>query len=138
MFESAYSKIRGIVYFPRMIQKIQLNETGHLPEDYLPYLGKGFDARCCQFLKVKYEDVVDHVKLGETPEQILEWCFNNGRNPNEEEILVWNEFMIKRGWRDSDQSPTAFSRYKEKYGYPDRPDILTYFDFFEVDEGRKS
>ena len=50
---------------------------------------------------------------------------------------AWNEFMTKRGWNDTDVPPEKFRDYKEKYGLGHRDDILTYFDFYEVDEGRK-
>ena len=36
--------------------------------------------------------------LGDTGD--LEWCFATGRKPTEEETLIWNEFMHKRGWND--------------------------------------
>jgi hypothetical protein len=136
MLKSAYTKHEGIVYFPRMLQKIRLKEAGELPEEYHPYLGAGFDGRCCSFLNIEYEKVVAQVNSGKTDEEVFEWCTVEGRKPGEEEILIWNEFMIKRGWRDTNLDPNQFEAYKDRYGHGDRPDILTYFDFFEVDEGR--
>ena len=44
--------------------------------------------------------------------------------------------MSKRGWRDSDDDG-EFEAYKSKYGLGNRSDILTYFNFYEVHEGRK-
>ena len=45
--------------------------------------------------------------------------------------------MGKRGGRDTDPPPDRIEAYKEKYGLGHRSDILTYFDFYEVDEGRR-
>jgi gluconokinase len=138
MFISPYEKVGGIVWFPRMLRKIRLRAEGKLPEDYHPYMGMGFDGRCLRFLRVDYEALVARVLAGGTDAEVLEWCFMRGHRPTEDEILIWNEYMVKRGWRDTDEPPTELQEYKEKYGLGHRTDILTFFDFYEVDEGRRS
>jgi hypothetical protein len=45
--------------------------------------------------------------------------------------------MIKRGWRDTDSPPGKLQEHKEKYGLGNRADILTFFDYYDVDEKRK-
>lgn len=137
MFVSPYEKVGGIVWFPRMLRKVRLHAEGKLPEDYQPYLGRGFDGRCLRFLRIEYDALVARVLAGGTDEEILDWCFTHGHRPTEDEILVWNEYMIKRGWRDTDAPASSFKEYKAKYGLGHRADILTFFDFYEVDEGRK-
>jgi hypothetical protein len=77
------------------------------------------------------------VEKGASDEDILAWVKATGSNPTDVQILVWNEYLIKRGWRDTDQPPEKFRDYKTKYGLGHRDDILTYFDFYDVDEGRK-
>lgn len=136
-FISPYTTLGGLVWVPRMLQKIRLLEQGRLPGEYHPYMGLGFDRRCVRFLGVDYNALVARVLAGGTDEQILAWCFDQGRSPTENEILVWNEYMIKRGWRDTDAPADALQQYKEQYGLGHRADILTYFDFYEVDEGRR-
>ena len=136
MIKSPYEKLDGLVYLPRMLQKIRLQASGELPEDYFPYLGTGFDGRCVDFLQVDYDALKAFVLEGASEAEILEWLRQHGATRTEDEKLIWNEFMIKRGWRDSPPQVDAFQNYKEKYGYGDRKDILTYFEFFEVDEGR--
>src|SRR3989442_14942360 len=79
---SPYEEVGGIVHFARMLDKIRLHAEGKLPADYQPNLGKGFDARCSSFLGVQYEDVVARVKLGGADEDILTWCFEQGRKPS--------------------------------------------------------
>jgi len=137
MFVSPYKKVGEIVWFLRMVDKIRLKESEQLPEEYLSYMGHGFDARCCKFLGIDYEALINEVRSGKGDRELLEWSFRKGNSPGEEEILVWNEFMVKRGWRDTDGDPDELADYKSKYGMGHRKDILTYFEFFEVDEGRK-
>lgn len=138
MFISPYEKTGGIVWFPRMLRKIRLRLKGALPADYQAYMGLGFDRRCVRFLGVDYELLARRVAEGGTDEEILAWCLaQSGCPPTAFQVLVWNEYMIKRGWRDTDAEPGELQAYKERYGLGLRADILTYFDFYEVDEGRK-
>src|SRR3954464_10650176 len=132
---SPHDKVGGVFYFGRMIDKIRLHAAGQLPQDYHPNLGGGFDERCCTFLWLEYPALVDRVKRGGSDEEILEWAFQQGRRPNEEEIEVWNEFMRKRGWND-EASERLHSRLAE-IGAASRTDIQTFFDFIDLDEGRK-
>lgn len=133
---SPYDREGGMVYFPRMLDKIRLNLRGDLPEDYAARLGRGMDGRCCRFLRVAYRDVVEQVKSGSADGEILEWCSAHGRRPDEDEIVLWNGFMTKRGWRD-EAATEALQEFKAAGNLADRDDIQTFFDFFEVDEGRK-
>ena len=94
---SACDKVGGIVYFARMLDKIRLHAAGKLPPDYHQNLSKGFDGRCSRFLRVDYAALRERVLQGGTDQEILEWSFEKGRRPTEEEILVWNSFMRKRG-----------------------------------------
>ena len=131
---SCYEKVGGIYYLGRMFDKIRLHAAGNLPEEYHPNLGKGFDARALTFLDVDYPSVVERVKQGGTDEELLDWCFQRGRHPNDEEIEIWNEFMRKRGWND-DGTATLLRRLQEIH-CEHRTDIQTSFDFIDLDEGR--
>jgi hypothetical protein len=51
-----------------------------------------------------------------------------------EEILLWNSFMTKRGWRD--QTSASLAQWKLNLGFKDRSDIQTFFDLYDADEGR--
>ncbi len=137
MFKSAYERVGGIVWIPRMLEKIRMNAKNELPEEFVPYLGKGFDGRCVSFLGVEYDELVSRTLEGGNDEEIFAWILSRGRRPSADEILIWNDFMSKRGWRDSDHDEEGFEAYKKKYDLGHRSDILTFFDFYEVDEGRK-
>jgi len=127
---SSYDKVSGIVYFGRMLDKIRLHAQGKLPADY--NRGKGMDSRATRFLQVDYEALVKRTLEGGTDEEILEWCLLKGRRPNDEEILTWNAFMSKRGWRD--EASATLAEEKKKRGFAHRDDIQTFFDFHKADE----
>jgi gluconokinase len=131
---SAHTKVGGIVYFARMLDKIRKQARGELPSDYLENLGKGFDGRCCNFLRVPYKELCARVLEGGNDNEILAWCQQRGRAVNSEDILVWNGFARTRGWRD--EASEGFEEYKAASGLGHRKDLLTYFDYYEVDEGR--
>jgi gluconokinase len=42
---SPYDALRGLVYFPRMLDKIRIHAAVGLPEAYIAPLGEGFDGR---------------------------------------------------------------------------------------------
>jgi hypothetical protein len=131
---SPYVKTGGLVYFARMLDKIRQHAEGQLPADYQPNLGRGFDASCVKFLRVDYNELVERVKQGGTDEEILHWCFSVGRQPSEDDVCVWNEFMRKRGWND-EVAEMLKSRKKEA-GMAGRSEIETMFAFIDADEGR--
>ncbi len=132
---SCYDKTGGLVYFPRMLDKIRLHAASALGKDYLENLGGGFDARCCSFLGVKYDDLKKQVLAGASDEAALQWCFEHGRMPSTDEITELNEFLLRRGWRDT-ATPRLHMRLKEAKLEHRIGEILTMFDFIEVDEGR--
>lgn len=131
---SPYDREGGLVYFPRMVQKIRLHQRGELPPDYHDNLGKGFDQRCCEFLNVNYDDLAVRVRQGGSDGEILEWCFRQGRRPGESEIFMWNEYLRKCGWND--HYSERLGQRLAGLGMSGRTDIRTMFDLIEVDEGR--
>ncbi len=132
---SAYKKTERLVYFARMCSKARLMQKGVLPEDYHKNLGVGFDGRCCRFLKVSYEDIKALINTEKNDNEVLEWCYENGYRPNDEEALIWNSFMEKRGWRDDNADLVQTN--KESIGLGQRNEIQTLFDFYDFDEGRR-
>jgi hypothetical protein len=132
---SPYDALKGLVYFPRMLDKIRLHEKSALPKGYAEHLGEGFDGRCLNLLGVNYEDVKKRVLAGESDEAVLDWCLANGRKPTEEDIEVWSGFMMKRGWRDEASDRIVF-RLKEAGLEPRDKEAATMFDFIDLDEGR--
>jgi len=132
---SVYDKTGGIVYFARMLDKVRLQAANALGKDYIENLGAGFDGRCLLLLGVKYDDLKKRVLAGGSDDDVLQWCFKSGRQPSADEIADWNDFMVKRGWRDG-VSDRLKMRLKEAKMEHRAGEILTMFDFIEADEGR--
>ena len=128
---------KGLVYFARMLDKIRLKARGELPPDYFVGVDDDptmFDARCSRFLGVDYNELVDRTLKGGSDEEILERCFKRGRKPSEEEIKIWNAFLLKRGWRDEVSADLKAAKKRE--GLEDRDNIQTWVDLHDVEEGR--
>ena len=75
------------------------------------------------------------MKAGGTDEELLTWCFANGRKVTDQEQHFFNEFLRKRGWNDSGSERLA--QRKVESGFTTRDEIQTFFDYIDADEGRK-
>ncbi|RYD36046.1 MAG: DUF5069 domain-containing protein [Verrucomicrobiaceae bacterium] len=133
---SAYQETLGMIYFARMVDKIRLNAAGNLREDFTANLGSGFDGRCTGFLRVEYDALVKRTLEGGTDEEVLEWCFANGRHLTEGDIFIWNQYLSKTGWQDG--TTEILARRKRESGLEEKDEIQTMAEYFEYDEGRKS
>src|SRR5213083_419365 len=134
---SDYKETKGLIYFARMLDKVRLNAAGKLPPEYFVGVDpdpSAFDARCTRFLGINYDELVDRTLQGGSDEEILEWCFERGCRPTEEEIKIWNAFLLKRGWRD--EASADLEAAKKREGLSDRDDIQTWVDLHDAEEGR--
>lgn len=134
---SPSAAVDGLVYFGRMLDKIRLAAAGQLPEGWQPMRGaavkNSFDARCCAFLGIDYAATEAEALKGGTDEQMLGWAFANGRKPGDDEIEVWNAFMMKRGWRDA--GTQRLNERLAEIGLPPGT-VQTMFEYIDIDEGR--
>ena len=128
----------GMMHFPRMLDKIRMHARGELGEDYHANLGKPrtADGACTNFLRVNYSDLRDRVLAGGSDEEILDWCYENGRRLNEGDLRVWNGFLSKLGWNDF--ATPKLEEQKKKSGNAHRTDIITIPELIDLDEGRRS
>lgn len=128
----------GMMYFPRMLDKIRMHAQGELHEAYHHNLGhsRRMDGVCSNFLRINFTDLREHVLQGGTDEEILEWCYERGRRLNAGDLAVWNGFISKLGWNDFASS--MLENEKAKHGIPDRTDIATLADLIDLDERRRS
>lgn len=131
---SPFHKVGTLVYFGRMVDKIRLHAAGQLPADYVTNLGDGLDKFCVNLFGIAYEALVERVKAGGTDEEILAWCYENGRTLTDQDQHIWNEFMRKRGWDDSGSQRLA--ERKVESGFQERAEIQTFFQYIDADEGR--
>lgn len=134
--KSPKEKTGGMLWFPRMLDKIRLHARGELAEDYHENLGEGLDKRCCGFLRIEYPELRERALAGGSDEEILEWCFSKSRPLNESDLLVWNAFVSKFGWNDF--ASKRLGEVKARHGIAERADIATIAELIDFDEGRRS
>jgi Domain of unknown function (DUF5069) len=128
----------GMMWFPRMLDKIRMHARGELGEDYHTRLGKtrAADGMCLDFLRMKFDDLRERVLQGGSDEEILEWCYEKGRRLNEGDLRVWNGFISKLGWNDF--ATPILEKQKQESGITQETNIATIPDLIDLDEGRKS
>ena len=136
-FRSPRDTVGGIMVFGRILDKIRyFAREGSLPPGYHVGLLPGsrtFDDRVCKFLGVDFDALQSRTLQGGTDEEVLDWCFATaGRQPDAEQIEIWNTFMQKRGWRDP-ASP-GLVKQKEEANLGHRDDIMTFFELFDAEE----
>jgi hypothetical protein len=132
---SPYDPVSGAVYFARMLDKVRLRASNTLHEDYHSNMGTGMDGRMCRFLRVDFEALSREVRAGKSDDEAWEWCMQNGRRFNADDVEIWNGFVSKRGWNDG--ATKSLEEAKAKSGLAGRDDLRTYFEYYEVDEGRR-
>ena len=131
---SPHDKVGGLVYFGRILDKIRLHRDGRLPAEFQANLGEGFDKACAQFLGLPYAEIAEHAKGGASDDEVLAWCRAHGRPFDEQDALVWSEFMRKRGWNDV--ASDRLRQRKAESGFAARDEIQTFFDYIDADEER--
>src|SRR5688572_15544713 len=90
---SCYAKVGRLVYFGRMLDKIRLHAAGQLPASHVANLGEGqpfwFDARCCRFLGVSYEELRTRTLRGGNDEEILAWVEGGHARRTDDDCTIW-------------------------------------------------
>lgn len=131
---SPKQEIDGLLYFPRLCDKIRLKEAGTLDPEYFGNLGIGMDLWTCQFLGINYEDLAEQIRNGASDQVALEWAREQGIQRTDAEAAWWRSYMLNRGFRD-DLSQRLVER-KTESGMAQRDDIQSFMDYIDADEGR--
>ena len=124
----------GVIYFPRLCDKIRLQAAGELHPDYHANLGSGMDLWTCQFLGVDYEELAGIVRGGASDADALAWARRHGKPRTDSEAAWWRAYMTTRGFRDD--LAARLNQRKLESGFTDRFDIQTFMDYIDADEGR--
>ena len=132
---SPYEKIGGLVFLGRTIDKVRLKVAGELRPDFFALMGDGYDGRIMKYLNLDYSKFAEFVLTGASDDECWQYCVQNGRKLSDVDVLVWNDFAIKRGWKDG--ASDLLEKFKADSGLSGRSDIQTFFEYWEVDEGRK-
>ncbi|MDP2137648.1 MAG: DUF5069 domain-containing protein [Candidatus Didemnitutus sp.] len=129
------AKAGGFYYLARLLGKIRQHARHELHADFHANMGIGMDARMCRFLQVDYAQLKEFVLTGKTDEEVVAWCQIHGRKLVDEDVVVWNGFVSKRG--SNDEATPILDKYKAEAGFSNRPEIATFFDLFEAEENQK-
>ena len=126
--------VRGLVHFPRLLDKARLMAAGRLPADYHPALGRGFDRRVCEALRIGYDELAAEAvaRPDASDADLLDWAESRGRPLTDGDIEVLSGFLSKRGWRDDAEA--TFERRRAEAGAP--ATLRTYFELIDWDEAR--
>ncbi|MGB8966768.1 MAG: DUF5069 domain-containing protein [Candidatus Cybelea sp.] len=131
---SAKDKLAGIVSFKRTLDKAKAYNEGHLGEyDYdCPH-----DKPLFEFLGTNGEEFARKVKELATDEAIANWAqseFLSKKTPAE--IEAFNAERMRWHPEPGSHSAEYFENLRETVA-PGRPEIVTWFDLLDLDEGRK-
>ncbi|MBS0664512.1 MAG: DUF5069 domain-containing protein, partial [Verrucomicrobia bacterium] len=124
-----YEKIGGLYFLGRTIDKIRLKASGRLRPDFYKLMGDGYDARMMKYLHLDYAKFAEFVLAGASDDECWQYCVQHGRSMSDLDVLVWNDFASKRGWRDSVSE--LLEQFKASSGLSNRPDIQTFFEYWE-------
>ena len=122
----------GLLHLPRFLAKIRKHLAGGLPKSYQRNFTKGFDGFLCLHLGVDPQEVVAIVRESEDEEEIdrrLTELFPEDLRPH-----VWNRKLVQMG--TSDMAREKLEEVKADMGAVERPDLLSFADVIELDEGR--
>lgn len=127
-------QLAGLYHLPRMVDKIRLSQAGTLAADYVLGEGDGtcLDGRICRFFNVPYAEFRGHVETGASDEEIATWFAGHAKDFTPERILIINQFLSKRGFRD--ESTPGLEKWKLNHGFANRNDIQTWFDSIIAEE----
>jgi len=128
---SPYEKVDGYMMLGRTIDKAHATLQGLLGE-YM--YDCPLDKRLFGFLGISAPQLLELVENSENDEDVVDLLKTIQVERNTEEIKQFNDQILESGPND-DESQVYFERLRQKHA-PDRPDISSWFDIIEAEEGR--
>ena len=128
---SPYEKVGGYMMLGRTIDKAHATLQGLLGE-YM--YDCPLDKRLFGFLGISAPQLLELVENSENDEDVVDSLKTIQVKRNTEEIEQFNDQILESGPND-DESQVYFERLRQKHA-PDRPDISSWFDIIEAEEGR--
>lgn len=122
----------GLLHLPRFIGKIRKHLKEGLPKSYQRNFTKGFDGFLCLHLGVEPSDIIECVRISNSEEELnskLKELF-----PAELNCHVWNRKVVQMGM--SDMALEKLEEIKSDLGAKNRPDLRSFADVIDYDEGR--
>ena len=128
---SPYEKVDDYMMLGRTIDKAHATLQGLLGE-YM--YDCPLDKRLFGFLGISAHQLLELVENSENDEDVVDSLKTIQVERNTEEIEQFNDQILESGPND-DESQVYFERLRQKHA-PDRPDISSWFDIIEAEEGR--
>ena len=128
---SPYEKVDGYMMLGRTIDKAHAALQGLLGE-YM--YDCPLDKRLFGFLGISAPQLLELVENSENDEDVVDSLKTIQVERSTEEIGQFNDQILESGPND-DESQVYFERLRQKHA-PDRPDISSWFDIIEAEEGR--
>ena len=128
---SPYEKVGGYMMLGRTIDKAHATLQGLLGE-YM--YDCPLDKRLFGFLGISAPQLLELVENSENDEDVVDSLKTIQVERSTEEIEQFNDQILESGPND-DESQVYFERLRQKHA-PDRPDISSWFDIIEAEEGR--
>ena len=128
---SPYEKVDDYMMLGRTIDKAHATLQGLLGE-YM--YDCPLDKRLFGFLGISAPQLLELVENSENDEDVVDSLKTIQVERNTEEIEQFNDQILESGPND-DESQVYFERLRQKHA-PDRPDISSWFDIIEAEEGR--
>ena len=128
---SPYEKVDGYMMLGRTIDKAHATLQGLLGE-YM--YDCPLDKRLFGFLGISAPQLLELVENSENDEDVVDSLKTIQVERNTEEIEKFNDQIAESGPND-DESRVYFERLRQKH-VPDRPEISSWFDIIEAEEGR--
>ena len=134
---SPYDQLARCTWFARIVDKIQRDQEGSLSEEYQEYLcnPSATDGLFLYFFDIDPDELVDNVCKGLTDADLEEW-FLRLEEVTPDTITQWNEFAVSLG-SNGERSRLMFEEALNTiYAGCDNPDVQTFYDVIDWDEGR--
>ena len=128
---SPYGKMGGYVMLGRTVDKARAKFENALGE-YI--YNCPLDERLFEFLRIDAGALLDAVKTRPTDDEVVQWVKAHQRPHSEAEINAFNAQLSQLG-PDNKESKAYFENARQRVA-PNRPELNSWFDLIEAEEGR--
>jgi len=125
-------KMLGWVHLPRFVDKVRLISAGKLPPDYQENFCKGFDGHWLEASGANKDAFLEAVRRAKNDAEVAQWVRENVKK-SPQEIEAFNTRVLTRG--KNDETSERLAQRKKEVGV-DRPEVQTFVDLIDADEGR--
>jgi len=104
-------------------------------EQFMGVKGFAWVGGFALFLGVAFSEIQAKALEGGSDESVLSWIDAKAGRRSDDDCMVWNAFLMKRGWHDPAAGVQRLRERIRESGLEGKP-IETFFDYIDFDEGR--